>query len=60
MRPLSAPVNRFQFGRQVVSTRVFMMMPHDAAPRQPYVDVTAAMDARPQARAIPGRPPGED
>src|SRR5574342_643867 len=26
LRPMSTPVNRFQFGRQTISTRVFMMM----------------------------------
>jgi len=53
MRPMSAPVNRFQFGRQTISTRVFMMMPTDLVIREPYVDVTAAMADQPRARVIP-------
>ena len=52
LRPLSAPVNRFQFGSQVISTRVFTMAPRALAPGQPWVDVTAAMDERPQARSV--------
>ena len=52
MRPMSEPVNRFQFGAQVISTRVFMMAPRGVASRQPWVDVTAAMDERPRERAV--------
>jgi Fe-S-cluster-containing dehydrogenase component len=52
LRPLSAPVNRFQFGDQVISTRVFTMVPRRAAVEQPWVDVTAAMDDRPPGRAV--------
>ena len=62
MRPLSTPVNRFQFGNQVISTRVFTMVPRAVAVRQPWVDVTAAMDERPPERAlmlrlVPAAPP---
>ena len=52
MRPLSTPINRFQFGNQVISTRVFTMVPHGVAVEQPWVDVTAAMDERPPQRAV--------
>jgi len=52
IRPMSAPVNRFRFGGQTISTKVFMMMPAAFAGRAPYVDVTAAMDDRPRARTI--------
>jgi Fe-S-cluster-containing dehydrogenase component len=52
LRPMSAPVNRFQFGNQVISTRVFTMVPRRLAERHPWVDVTAAMDEHPQERAI--------
>ncbi len=52
LRPMSAPMNRFQFGSQVVSTRVLMMVPRAAAVRQPLLDVTAAMDGQPPARAL--------
>ena len=50
LRPLSAPVNRFQFGAQTITTNVFVMTPRDAASRAPYVDVTAALDEEPPAR----------
>jgi Fe-S-cluster-containing dehydrogenase component len=53
MRPMSTPVNRFQFGRQTISTRVFMMMPAGPVTSRPYVDVTAAMDERSRERVIP-------
>jgi Fe-S-cluster-containing dehydrogenase component len=52
LRPMSTPVNRFQFGAQVISTRVFMMAPRTLASRQPWVDVTAAMDEQPRERAV--------
>ena len=52
MRPMSAPVNRFQFGDQAISTRVFVMMPRGIVSSRPYVDVTAAMDERPRERAM--------
>jgi Fe-S-cluster-containing dehydrogenase component len=53
LRPRSRPVNRFQFGRQTISTRVFMLMPATFVLQQPYVDVTAAMSEQPQERSIP-------
>ncbi|MBI4476655.1 MAG: hypothetical protein HY654_05745, partial [Acidobacteria bacterium] len=52
LRPMSAPINRFQFGAQVVSTRVFTMIPRAVAAREPWMDVTAAMDERPRERAV--------
>jgi Fe-S-cluster-containing dehydrogenase component len=52
LRPLSAPVNRFQFGSQVISTRVFTMAPRALTSGQPWVDVTAAMDERPRERSV--------
>src|SRR4026209_402588 len=39
LRPLSAPINQFQFGAQVVTTRVFMMVPRTTAAAHPWVDV---------------------
>jgi Fe-S-cluster-containing dehydrogenase component len=51
LRPQSTPVNRFQFGGQTISTRVFMMVPNTAA-AQPYVDVTSALQDRTRPRAI--------
>jgi hypothetical protein len=44
LRPQSAPTNRFQFGRQTITTRVFVMTPRGVA-IAPHVDVTAALDA---------------
>jgi Fe-S-cluster-containing dehydrogenase component len=52
LRPMSTPINRFQFGAQVISTRVFMMAPRSLASRRPWVDVTAAMDEQPHERAV--------
>ena len=51
IRPMSAPINRFQFGNQTISTRVNIMVPRGPAQPQ-YVDVTAAMDERPRARSV--------
>lgn len=45
LRPRSKPVNRFQFGAQMITTRVSMMIPQDAPQEQ--VDVTAAMHRPP-------------
>ena len=52
LRPMSEPVNKFQFGRQTISTRVSMMVPKQVATRQPLVDVTAAMQEKPASRAV--------
>jgi Fe-S-cluster-containing dehydrogenase component len=52
LRPMSAPVNRFQFGRQAITTRVFMMAPRSLATRLPYVDVTDALHDRPANRSV--------
>lgn len=52
LRPLSEPINRFQFGNQTISTRVFVMAPKQIARVQPHLDVTAAMDESPQSRAV--------
>jgi Fe-S-cluster-containing dehydrogenase component len=51
MRPRSMPTNRFQFGKQTITTRVNVMVPREAA-RAPHVDVTAAMDERPRSRSV--------
>jgi Fe-S-cluster-containing dehydrogenase component len=53
MRPLSEPISRFQFGHQMISTRVFMMIPRVRVARERCLDVTAAMDDRTRARMIP-------
>jgi len=51
LRPASTPINRFQFGRQSITTRVNIMVPR-SAPAPAYVDVTAAMDETPRGRAV--------
>jgi len=53
LRPLSTPINSFQFGHQVVTTNVFAMVPKRITPAVTHIDVTAAMDARPPKRSIP-------
>jgi len=50
LRPRSVPTNRFQFGRQTITTGVWLMVPRDGA-RPEVLDVTAAMDDVPAARA---------
>jgi Fe-S-cluster-containing dehydrogenase component len=60
LRPLSVPVNRFQFGGQTISTGVFMMMPRQLVAARPLVDVTGAMEERPRERAIRVMPPDAD
>ena len=54
LRPRSVPTNRFQFGKQTITTGVWVMVPRDGA-RPEVLDVTAAMDDAPAARA-PARP----
>ena len=60
LRPMSAPVNAFQFGGQTITTRVFIMLPIAAATTRPLVDVTSAMDQRPRERDVSLKvlPPG--
>jgi hypothetical protein len=43
LRPQSTPSNRFEFGRQTITTRVFVMTPRATAERASGLDVTAAM-----------------
>jgi Fe-S-cluster-containing dehydrogenase component len=52
LRPLSAPVNTFQFGNQTITTQVYMMVPRAAASRAPLVDVVSAMEEQPRSRAV--------
>jgi len=60
LRPRSVPINRFQFGRQTITTGVSVMVPRDGARRPEVLDVTSAMGERPgpRAPASPGRIPG--
>jgi Fe-S-cluster-containing dehydrogenase component len=50
LRKRSRPVNRFQFGRQAITTKVHMMVPRSSPVEQ--VDVTAAMHDPPAGRSI--------
>ena len=43
---MSAPVNRFQFGQQTITTRVFVMAPRQLVRLAVGLDVTAALDSR--------------
>src|SRR6516164_8683996 len=43
LRPRSAPLNRFQFGKQTITTKVNMMAPRNATPAR-YLDVAAALE----------------
>ena len=52
LRPMSMPVNQFQFGDQTITTQVYMMVPKALATRAPYVDVTAAMGDHAASRAV--------
>jgi Fe-S-cluster-containing dehydrogenase component len=51
IRPMSTPVNQFQFGNQTITTNVAMMLPRHGAART-HVNVTDAMDDRPAARSV--------
>ncbi|MCC6428204.1 MAG: 4Fe-4S binding protein [Phycisphaerales bacterium] len=55
-RPQSAPIDRFQFGNQTITTKVKMMGPRSvgggAGERPEHLDVTAALDPNPPARSI--------
>jgi hypothetical protein len=45
LRPQSLPTNRFQFGGQVITTRVFVMAPRGPVAIAPSVRVTASLDS---------------
>jgi Fe-S-cluster-containing dehydrogenase component len=51
LRPQSIPTNRFQFGDQVITTRVFVMAPRGLVSLAPHIDVTASLED-----AVPPRP----
>lgn len=52
-RPQSAPIDRFRFGNQTITTKVKMMGPRSVGGARPeHVDVTAALDPDPPARSI--------
>ncbi|MBX3379098.1 MAG: 4Fe-4S binding protein [Phycisphaeraceae bacterium] len=49
-RPQSAPIDRFKFGEQTITTKVKMMAPRRAYPE--HLDVTAALDPLPPPRTL--------
>ena len=48
LRPRSRPINKFQFGQQTITTKVWMMVPHESPAN--HIDVTSAMDEEPTGR----------
>jgi len=46
------PVNTIQFGRQTITTQVYVMVPRKLANVAAHVDVTAAMEEQPRNRAV--------
>ena len=53
MRPRSEPINTFQFGEQVITTKVNMMVPRDSAAQ--HIDVLSAMSDEPVGRSTTPR-----
>ena len=51
LRPQSTPTNRFRFGSQTITTRVNVMVARSKSPPL-MLDVTAAMDERPETRNV--------
>ena len=52
LRPRSTPINSFQFGGQVITTRVFVMTPRGLAGLAANLDVTSAMAERAPGRSL--------
>jgi Fe-S-cluster-containing dehydrogenase component len=52
LRPLSMPVNTFQFGNQTITTQVYVMVPRGLTSRPAHVDVVAAMEEQARSRAV--------
>jgi Fe-S-cluster-containing dehydrogenase component len=50
LRQRSRPINRFQFGRQAITTKVSMMVPRSASDES--LDVTSAMHEPPVGRSV--------
>lgn len=51
-RPNAAPLNRFQFGQQQITTKVNMMIPATHARRVEHIDVAAALESGPTERRV--------
>jgi Fe-S-cluster-containing dehydrogenase component len=52
LRPQSAPLNRFQFGNQVITTQVYVMTPKRLVTQVPLIDVVKAMEEAPRQKSI--------
>lgn len=53
LRPQAAPIDRFQFGNQTITTKVKMMGPKSVAGQRPeHIDVTAAMEEHAPPRSV--------
>jgi Fe-S-cluster-containing dehydrogenase component len=52
LRPQSAPLNRFQFGNQVITTQVHVMTPRRLVTQVPLIDVVKAMEEAPRPKSI--------
>ncbi|MEO8217997.1 MAG: 4Fe-4S dicluster domain-containing protein, partial [Acidobacteriota bacterium] len=50
LRPRSEPVNSFQFGEQIINTKVNMMVPRQGGATS-HIDVTAGMEEEPIGRS---------
>jgi Fe-S-cluster-containing dehydrogenase component len=52
-RPRSAPIDRFRFGNQTITTKVKMMAPRRVGGQHPeHLDVTAALEPDPPPRSV--------
>src|SRR6187200_1413708 len=52
LRPMSAPINQFQFGNQTITTKVAIMVPRGGAAAPAYVNITDAMEEKATPRAV--------
>ncbi len=50
LRSSAAPINRFQFGSQVINTKVNLMAPRERSPQ--YIDVAGALEEAPVGQEI--------
>ena len=52
LRPQSAPLNRFQFGNQAITTQVKVMTPKRLVTQVPLIDVVKAMEEAPRQKTL--------
>jgi Fe-S-cluster-containing dehydrogenase component len=50
LRPRSRPINKFQFGKQEITTKVKVMVPREA--QAEYLDVTSAMSEKTSGKSV--------